>query len=79
VIALPSVTLVTIDFKNTIQPAYGFSQESRTQMLIACSHSEIFMAEKLGDGMNVGTAHPQPASRRMPKIVSENDMMAPAD
>ena len=58
-----------MDVENCIQAANGFCQEGRAQVLITCSHSKILVAEQLGNGMNIGPAHPQPTRSRVPQIM----------
>ena len=38
-------------------------------MLVAGSHPQVFVAEKLGDRVNVRAFHPEPACCRVAKIV----------
>jgi hypothetical protein len=38
-------------------------------MLIACSHSQIFVAENLRDGVNVGAAHAHPTRGSVSQIM----------
>ncbi len=38
-------------------------------MLIAGSHSQVFVTEQERHGVNVRALHPEPACRRVPEIV----------